>query len=58
MLRVLGQPDNDTHPRNLTTSLVVPAMDLESASAAFTKFESQSLAELLAEDVELEACLL
>lgn len=56
MLRVLGQPD--THPRNLTTSPVVPAMDLESASAAFTKFESQSLAELLAEDVELEACLL
>ena len=30
-------------------------MDLESAAAAFTKFEGQSLTELLSEDVELEA---
>eukprot|EP00434_Breviolum_minutum_P007886 symbB.v1.2.006958.t1/scaffold416.1/size293898/17 len=29
-------------------------MDLESAAAAFTKFEGQSLTELLSEDVELE----
>lgn len=30
-------------------------MDLQSAAAAFTKFEGQSLTELLSEDVELEA---
>ena len=51
--------DNLVHMHvNFIISPVVPDMDLESESAAFTKFESQSLAELLAEDVELEACLL